>query len=115
MLFYELTNHLCLPVILVRTSKWFSMSCKMLRVLKDIFPVYSQRNLLVNWVCSAYNKLCSDSPPLDLYCYVKIKLFKTISPIKMFHMVDITVGLSSHQVPFHGKEVLEITYSLLVK
>ena len=84
-------------------------------VLKDTLPVYSPGGLLVYWVCSAHNKLCSDSPPLDLYSYVKIKLFKTISPVKMFHMGAITIILSSHQLPFHGKEVLEITCSLLGK
>ena len=80
-------------------------------VLKDTLPVYSLGGLLVYWVCSAHNKLCSDSPPLDLYFYEKIKLFKTISPLKMFHMVDITIVLSSHWLPFYGKEVTEIICS----
>ena len=55
--------------------------------------------------CSAHPKVCSDPPPLDFSCSVKNKWPKIISPVKTFHTVVNTIVQTSHQGPFHCKEL----------
>ena len=104
-LFYEITNHICLPVILVQTRKQFPITHKLLGIKKYKFLLNSLCIPLGSWGWSAHSKMCSDPPPLDFSLYVKNKLSKCIYPIEKFHKGVNTTVCTSHQLKFHGKEV----------
>ena len=57
------------------------------------------------WGCSSHPKVWYDPPPLDLSCSMKNKWPKTISPVKTFDTGVNTIVQTSHQGPFHGKEL----------
>ena len=67
------------------------------------------------WGKRAHTKVCSDTPPLDLYLYMKKYNKRITSPVDMIHMEADEIVLPIHQRPLNGMEGPRKTCSCFVE
>ena len=79
MLFYDIVDKICVPVILVWTRRHF-LSPIILWVYIKIFPVHWLGKLLISWIWISHAKVWSNPPPLGFIAPWK-KMIKITSPV----------------------------------